>query len=49
MTMIGVSIPIGCVLLGTVRPFGSKGVPSGIVKQAVDGAVRVTVPGLART
>ncbi|QOT78238.1 MOSC domain-containing protein [Cupriavidus basilensis] len=47
MTMTEVSIPIGCVLLGTVRPFGPKGVPSGIDKQAVDGAVRVTVLGLA--
>ena len=36
MTMTEVAIPIDCVLLGTVRPFGPKGVPSGIDKQAVD-------------
>ncbi len=47
MTMTEVAIPIDCVLLGTVHPFGPKGVPSGIDKQAVDGAVRVTVLGLA--
>ncbi len=38
---------IESVLLGEVRPFGPKGVPSGIDKQAVEFAVRVTAQGLA--
>lgn len=38
---------VDCVLLGAVRPFGPKGVPSGMDKRPVGSAVRVTALGLA--
>ncbi|WP_354682217.1 MOSC domain-containing protein [Cupriavidus necator] len=38
---------LGSVLTGQVRPFGPKGVPSGIAKAATKERVRVTTLGLA--
>lgn len=37
---------IGAVLTGPVRPFGPRGVPSGIAKTAAGGRMRVTTLGL---
>ncbi|PLP97844.1 MOSC domain-containing protein [Cupriavidus pauculus] len=41
-----IDVRIDVLLAGRVRPFGPKGVPSGIAKAAVDGPVRVTTIGL---
>jgi len=41
-----IDVRIDALLAGRVRPFGPKGVPSGIDKTAVDGPVRVTIVGL---
>ncbi len=40
-------VSIDTVLIGVVRPFGPTGVPSGIDKQPLAGAVPVTVVGLS--
>jgi MOSC domain-containing protein YiiM len=40
-------VPVDVVLIGQVRPFGPKGVPSGIDKRAIADAVRVTALGLS--
>lgn len=40
-------VPVDAVLVGQVRPFGPKGVPSGIDKRAIADVVRVTALGLA--
>jgi MOSC domain-containing protein YiiM len=40
-------VVIGAVLTGQVRPFGPKGLPSGIDKLPVAGPVRVTTLGIA--
>ena len=42
-----IDIGIDAVLAGKVRPFGPKGVPSGIDKTLQDGAMRVTATGFA--
>jgi MOSC domain-containing protein YiiM len=39
-------IAIAAVLAGKVRPFGPKGLPSGIAKIVVDGPVKVTTLGI---
>lgn len=41
-----VRVPIDAVLTGPVRPFGPKGVPSGIAKTATRARIRVTATGL---
>lgn len=41
-----IDVRIDVLLAGRVRPFGPKGVPSGIEKMAVEGPVRVTTVGL---
>ncbi|UBM12366.1 MOSC domain-containing protein [Cupriavidus metallidurans] len=41
-----INIPIAAVLAGRVKPFGPKGVPSGIEKTVVSGSVRITKLGL---
>ena len=41
-----IDVRIDALLAGRVRPFGPKGVPSGIDKTTVDGPVRVTIVGL---
>lgn len=40
-------VPVAAVLTGAVRPFGTKGVPSGIAKAATRARVRMTATGLA--
>ncbi len=40
-------VPVDTVLVGQVRPFGPKGVPSGFDKRPLAGAVVVTVLGLS--
>jgi MOSC domain-containing protein YiiM len=40
-----INIPIAAVLAGRVKPFGPKGVPSGIEKTVVSGPVRITKLG----
>ncbi|RAS11415.1 MOSC domain-containing protein [Cupriavidus alkaliphilus] len=39
-------VPVAAVLTGAVRPFGPKGVPSGIAKAATRARLRVTTTGL---
>ncbi|MCO4862201.1 MOSC domain-containing protein [Cupriavidus sp. WGlv3] len=39
-------VPVAAVLTGAVRPFGPKGVPSGIAKAATRARIRVTTTGL---
>lgn len=46
MSLAGIDIRIDALLAGKVRPFGPKGVPSGIDKTAVPGLARVTMVGL---
>lgn len=46
MNAVSIDIGIDTLLAGRVRPFGPKGVPSGIDKQPVAGSVRVTTLGL---
>ncbi|KAI3589415.1 hypothetical protein D9X30_4998 [Cupriavidus sp. U2] len=43
---VRLDVRIDALLAGRVRPFGPKGVPSGIDKTAIDGPVRVTTIGL---
>lgn len=43
---VRIDVRIDALLAGRVRPFGPKGVPSGIDKTAIDGQVRVTTIGL---
>ena len=40
-----IDLPIAAILAGRVRPFGPKGVPSGIAKAIVSGPVRITKLG----
>ncbi|NSX17844.1 MOSC domain-containing protein [Cupriavidus taiwanensis] len=42
----GICVPIAAVLTGAVRPFGPRGVPSGIEKTATRARIRVTPTGL---
>ncbi|MDK3023104.1 MOSC domain-containing protein [Cupriavidus taiwanensis] len=45
-TVSGICVPIAAVLTGAVRPFGPRGVPSGIAKTATRARTRVTPTGL---
>ncbi|SDC99446.1 MOSC domain-containing protein YiiM [Cupriavidus sp. YR651] len=47
MSLAVIDIAIDAVLAGKVRPYGPKGLPSGIDKTEVHDAVRVTTIGLA--
>lgn len=41
-----IRVPVDAVLTGAVRPFGPKGVPSGIAKAATRARLRLTATGL---
>ncbi len=46
MSAVRIDIPVDTVLAGRIRPFGPKGLPSGIDKLPLAGPVRVTTVGL---